>query len=183
MTDNAETHISTEQSSTGEDSRFSRQDGDQERAPGLETAARQRAQTPDAGPLLITSQRSPAHLRNSQEFRHVYSFGKRYDGQFMTVFISSNELSFHRLGITASRKLSGKAVERNRSRRLLRESFRLAEGDLEVVKGRYDWVLNAKRSLLKVKVDAPLDELRRLVARIASDEQGFSARNTGGREL
>jgi ribonuclease P protein component len=111
-----------------------------------------------------------AHLRASAEFRRVYAEGKRYDGRLMTAFIQPNDLQHHRLGITASRKATGNAVERNRAKRLLRETFRLSEVELSGLQLKYDWVLNAKRSLLLVKVSAPLEEFHRILARAANDE-------------
>ena len=89
----------------------------------------------------------------------------------MTAFVHPNGLSHHRLGITASRKATGNAVERNRSKRLLRETFRLSNAALDVLQIEYDWVINAKRSLLCVKVVASLDEFQKIIARVAMDER------------
>jgi ribonuclease P protein component len=111
-----------------------------------------------------------AHLRASDEFRHVYSSGRRYDGRLMTAFVHPNDLQHHRLGITASRKATGNAVERNRAKRLMREAFRLSSPELDRLRLKYDWVLNARRSLLSVKLAAPLEEFQRIIARVAVDE-------------
>jgi ribonuclease P protein component len=112
------------------------------------------------------------HLRSSGEFRKVYDHGKRYEGSLMTAFIRPNDLEHHRFGITASRKAIGNAVERNRSKRLLRETIRQSGATVERVRAKYDWVLNAKRTLLSVKAGAALEEFQRILSRVQSDERG-----------
>ena len=110
------------------------------------------------------------HLRASQEFQKVYRKGKRYEGTLITAFVLPNKLSHNRFGITASRKALGKAVDRNRARRLLKETFRLKTSSLGTLQGKYDWVLNAKRNLATLKVHAALDEFEKLISRVAEEE-------------
>ena len=110
------------------------------------------------------------HLRASQEFQKVYRKGKRYDGTLITAFVLPNKLPHNRFGVTASRKALGKAVFRNRARRLLKEAFRLKAASLGELNGKYDWVLNAKRNLPVLKVQAALDEFEKLISRVAQEE-------------
>ena len=112
-----------------------------------------------------------ARLRKSAEFRLVYSEGKRFEGRLVTVFVLPTELPQHRLGITASRKMSRLAVKRNRAKRLLREAFRLTGGELGALKERYDWVFNARRSLLEVKAEAVIADLKRIITQVERGEQ------------
>jgi ribonuclease P protein component len=89
----------------------------------------------------------------------------------MTAFVLANNCEHHRLGITASRKATGNAVARNRAKRLLREMFRLSLASVDSLEMRYDWVLNAKSSLLSVVVASPLNDFQEIIARVARDER------------
>ena len=106
------------------------------------------------------------HLRDSGEFQHVYRNGKRYDGVFITVFVLENDALNHRLGVTASKKALGKAVQRNRAKRLLRETFRSNEPSLSALTKSYDWVLNAKPSVLSQKLNAPREEFEGIIEKV-----------------
>jgi ribonuclease P protein component len=106
------------------------------------------------------------YLRDSGEFQHVYRNGKRYDGVFITVFVIENDALNHRLGVTASKKALGKAVQRNRAKRLLRETFRSNEPSLRTLSKNYDWVLNAKPAVLSQKLGAPRQELEGIIEKV-----------------
>ena len=112
-----------------------------------------------------------ASLSKSAEFRAVYEGGRRFDGRLLTAFVLANPLEQHRLGITASRKMSRLAVKRNRTKRLLREAFRLTGSDLGDLRNRYDWVFNPRRMMIEAKADAVAAELRRIIAQVGRSEQ------------
>jgi ribonuclease P protein component len=112
-----------------------------------------------------------ARLRKSAEFRAVYDGGRRVDGRLVTAFILPTRLEQHRLGITASRKMSRLAVKRNRAKRLLREAFRLTGGELGGLRNRYDWVFNTRRLIIEAKADAVVADLRRIIAQVGRIEQ------------
>lgn len=112
-----------------------------------------------------------ALLRTSEEFRAVYDKGKRFEGRLMTAFVLPAGLDRHRLGITASRKMSRLAVKRNRAKRLLREAFRLTGREMDSLNRKYDWVFNARRSIIQEKADAVIVDLRRIIAQVKHNEE------------
>lgn len=112
-----------------------------------------------------------ALLRTSEEFRAVYDKGKRFEGRLMTAFVLPAGLDRHRLGITASRKMSRLAVKRNRAKRLLREAFRLTGREMDSLNRKYDWVFNASRSIIQEKADAVIVDLRRIIAQVKHNEE------------
>ena len=112
-----------------------------------------------------------AHLRDSRDFQRVYKTGRRYEGSFLTAFVKPNDCGFHRLGITASKKALGNAVERNRAKRLLRETFRSSKISLEGLQNKYDWVLNGRRALLSSSISEPREELEKVIGAVGADER------------
>jgi ribonuclease P protein component len=110
-------------------------------------------------------------LHARTEFQKVYAEGQRYDGRLLAAFLRKNDLSEHRLGVTASTKAVGKSVDRNRAKRLLRELFRRSAAELEGLQQDYDWILNAKRSLLASDESARFSEFRNIVAQVARAER------------
>ena len=167
--DYAEENISTKQPPPREKAWLSGKNGDQERPRRAETPPRERTQEINSPSLLSFSLPKEGRLLKRADFLRVYEHGKRFEGRFMTVFILPAKREIHRVGITATKKAIGKAHDRNRAKRLLRESFRLSRIELDAVTVKYDWVLNARRSILNVKLENPLAEFRRIVEKIATE--------------
>ena len=63
-------------------------------------------------------------LLNPAQFHRVFKNGKRIKGKNMTLIVAANELNHPRLGLAVSKKALSRAVQRNRIKRLVRESFR-----------------------------------------------------------
>ena len=93
-------------------------------------------------------------LTQNYLFRALYQKGRSQTGRYMTVYTFKNRLGDQsRLGFTVSAKLGG-AVFRNRTRRRLREAYRLHEGSF---RPGYDLVIVARRTAC----DAPFAALER----------------------
>ena len=65
-------------------------------------------------------------LRTGREFDAAFKGGARAEGRLFLLVAARNGRPFDRLGLAVSRRVGG-SVERNRVRRLLRESFRRLE--------------------------------------------------------
>ena len=59
----------------------------------------------------------------NNDFRRIYARGKSYVSPLVVVYTLKNRTKNVRVGITTSKKV-GNAVQRNRSRRVIREAFR-----------------------------------------------------------
>ncbi len=69
-------------------------------------------------------------LRSKLQFEAVYARGRRIDDRYFGLRLIPNQQTHARLGLAVAVKMAGNAVARNRLRRLIRESFRLAQRDL-----------------------------------------------------
>ena len=69
-------------------------------------------------------------LLHSEDYRRTIANRCRSDDQLFTVYAAKRETGGARLGITVSRRVSTKAVRRNRLKRRVRESFRYSKQSL-----------------------------------------------------
>ena len=68
-------------------------------------------------------------LKKNFEFKRVLSRGKCINGKFLAIYVFPNKLKLLRVGFAIGKK-AGKAHDRNRIRRLIRENYRLIEDQL-----------------------------------------------------
>lgn len=103
-------------------------------------------------------------LLRPTEFRRVYDQGLRLHSSLFTIFALHSQFPRVRLGITTSRKI-GKAVKRNRCRRLVREVFRHQKTSL--LPG-WDLVVNAKQPLTRSTYGQVEAEFLRLTKKLST---------------
>lgn len=65
-----------------------------------------------------------AVLRKNKQFQNVYRCGRSYLNRYLVLYVLSNKETEMKVGFAAGKRL-GNAVVRNRTKRLLREAFRL----------------------------------------------------------
>jgi len=70
-------------------------------------------------------------LKKNREFRAVFAKGRHAVCPLFSVHVLENGFGANRLGIQAGKKVGG-AVVRNRVRRLVKESYRLMAGELNI---------------------------------------------------
>ena len=86
-------------------------------------------------------------IKENKDFRRIYAKGKSYASGILVTYVIRNRTRGVRIGITTGKKI-GKAVLRNRSRRIIREAFREIS---DSVKNGYDIVFVARAKTPFVK--------------------------------
>ena len=79
-------------------------------------------------------------MKLNKDFKRLYYRGKSTVGINIVVYVQRNKKGYNTLGLTCGKNI-GKAVKRNRVKRLMRESYRLLENKINI---GYDIVLVAR---------------------------------------
>lgn len=112
-----------------------------------------------------------AKLLKPAEFKHVFNAAKRAGDRHLTIFYTANELNHPRLGLAISKKVSKLAVDRNRIKRLARETFRLKQTQLQFA----DFVVLARPSAVKEDNAVLIASFNKLWAKLGANQADTSA--------
>ena len=105
-------------------------------------------------------------LAKRAEFLRVYESGRKIFSRYSVLFFAANELSFSRIGITATKKV-GKANVRNRLKRWTREVYRRERDRLALDARSLDIVVNVKPNAADASYRDYSADLRRGLQRVA----------------
>ncbi len=109
-------------------------------------------------------------------YRKAYAKGKSAAGKYIAVYALKDRAAVkfmradplhrtrNRLGLTVGKKI-GSAVERNRAKRLMREAYRLLDGEGAVSHG-YLLVIAARTAATKAKMPDIYNELATLLTKL-----------------
>jgi ribonuclease P protein component len=110
-------------------------------------------------------------MRRPAEFKQVYAAGKRLGNEYFTVNAQANGLTCARLGMSIAARIVRRAVDRNRVRRLIRESFRVHQRTLPAL----DIVIGVRAGVVSVDNAHLRAALEKLWQKIASTCANCSA--------
>jgi ribonuclease P protein component len=102
-------------------------------------------------------------LRRKKDFDAAYARGRRLGDGYFGMTVTANAEGAPRLGLAVAVRIAGGAVERNRIRRVIKESFRLHQGQIPAV----DLVVSARakaRAAPGAQLHASLEGLWKKVA-------------------
>lgn len=111
-----------------------------------------------------------AKLLKPAEYKHVFNAANRISDRHLTIFYCANDLNQPRLGLAISKKVSKLAVDRNRIKRLARETFRLKQSTLQST----DFVVIARSSAVKTDNKVLIASFNKLWNKLKSTSENAS---------
>ena len=127
---------------------------------------------PEAAPMIPDT--PPAHdscfprtsrLTEGVQYQRVFRKNKRSADQHWTILYRENQCASARLGMAVAKKVAKRAVDRNRLKRLARESFRQHKQSL----AGFDIVLLARPASLSASNEVLFKSLRKHWSRVGAN--------------
>lgn len=106
----------------------------------------------------------PKNLRilKSEAFSNIFSNGKKVRTKNFILYVLANDKGYPRLGLAVGKKVSNKAVRRNRIKRILRESFRTNK----ILFDSYDIILVVKNEISGIDQSMVINELKAALSKL-----------------
>ncbi len=105
----------------------------------------------------------PQRILKASDFETIYARRRRVVDSCFAVNFTANELGLARLGLSVGAKAVGNSVARNRVKRVVRDSFRRAAGDLagiDLVVGARNGARTAHNARLRESLDGLWKQVR-----------------------
>ena len=113
-------------------------------------------------------------IKRKYEFKKLFSKGKFFYGKFINMYMIANQKNYNKLAVTVSRK-QGKAVIRNRFKRLIKENYREIEKDLKV---GYNMLFIINRNRIKETKQIDYYQVKEDMLKIFKDSGILNEENT-----
>ncbi len=107
-------------------------------------------------------------ISKSSEIKSILSKGKKFIFRNFIVICNKNQLGYLRYAVVVSKKVSKRAVDRNRAKRLLKELIRKHEGILKELDG-LDLIFIGRREILSKKLFELYPEFNELIVKLKDD--------------
>ncbi|MDD3480906.1 MAG: ribonuclease P protein component [Patescibacteria group bacterium] len=102
-------------------------------------------------------------LRDTKDFKRVYVRGSFFSGKYLTINYLINKTHLTRVGVVAGKKVSAKAVERNKVKRRAREAVHAL---YEKLPAGYDIIVNIKKEAKSASVADLGKDLAGLIGKV-----------------
>lgn len=101
----------------------------------------------------------------------VFKEGLTFSSKYLVMYARPNELGFNRLGLSVSKKV-GKAVTRNRLKRLLRDAMRRLLQEFPL---NYDFIIVARKSSVEGGLNDFIRDIERFLSRLIYEKNSYIA--------